>query len=557
MRKYLILLLLCGFIGNSQNLYTKQIWAGRIAVTYNTYIGGVSGTITSASSLATKLGISVGNISNFSIVGSDIKCKITGSYVIPINCFNSNQDITYYKDNDGLVTSIGASGFAVNTTDNFKEAYFPNVTSVGDSGFNCSNFTFPNIDVIYIPRCTALGTSSSVNNAVFGNNFRTSIRRLYVDSSLATINSGSPDPDLTSYTSLTGNVMYVTNFTDPSAISDLSAGTIYNTAVQLTFTPPSTTNAIDYYELYINGVYTKRLISGDYATGLTENTVYNFTVYARDVFYNLSPVSNNLTQSTSNYSYTDTDANAYISAASLTGAEKESAYLLIAGLKTNSLYTKCQTIYPFKGTTSAQHKFNAKNPVDTDGAFRLTFNGTATYANNGYTPNGSTGYADSHFIPVTNQSLISNGMTVVCGTNNPAAGVDVVDIGSFNSGTQKSYVIVKNNNSTYARIVGFNSNNISITGINESRGIFTGTKQSATVTDFFINGIQVGTTSGGGTLPTLDTYVGAMNLSGSAYGYSNQRLQMVIFHEGFSDAETATLYNIIDLSETIAGRKTW
>jgi len=39
MRKYLILLLLCGFIGNSQNLYTKQIWGNKVAPSVNLLSG--------------------------------------------------------------------------------------------------------------------------------------------------------------------------------------------------------------------------------------------------------------------------------------------------------------------------------------------------------------------------------------------------------------------------------------------------------------------------------------------------------------------------------------
>jgi len=109
-----------------------------LPITYNTYIGGVSATIGTASSLATKLGISVGNISNFSIVGSDIKCLITGSYGIPLNAFNANTAITYYKDNDGLVTSLGSSSFASCT--NLAEIKFVNLVTVSTLVFRfCSN----------------------------------------------------------------------------------------------------------------------------------------------------------------------------------------------------------------------------------------------------------------------------------------------------------------------------------------------------------------------------------------------------------------------------------
>jgi len=213
-------------------------------------------------------------------------------------------------------------------------------------------------------------------------------------------------------------------------------------------------------------------------------------------------------------------------------------------------------MYLFKGTTSAQQKWNTINPVDTDAAFRLTFTGAATFSNNGYELNGSS-YANSYFNPNVMQDSRSNGITVVCGTNNAAFSSDVIEIGSYNSGTQKSFVILKNNNSNYNRIAGFNSGNAIQSGVNESRGIFTGTKQRETVTDLFVNATQTATISGGGVLSTYNIYIGALNLANSPYGYSNQRMQQVIYHSGISDSKTITLHSILDYAENMEGRKTW
>lgn len=58
----------------------------------NTFIGGVASTITTAGALATKLGIASNRITNFKIVGSDIECSISGSYVL--NGFYQDTNIT-------------------------------------------------------------------------------------------------------------------------------------------------------------------------------------------------------------------------------------------------------------------------------------------------------------------------------------------------------------------------------------------------------------------------------------------------------------------------------
>jgi len=577
MKKLIILLLFCQFSFAQYNLFARQNFAYKVnSPTYNTYIGGVSGTITSASSLATKLGISVGNISNFTIVGSDIKCKITGTYTFPINAFNAQDAVfpnilTYYTDTDNLAIGTTESTFYGQTNfTEFKlqglinlyqrdfsntrafEYYLPNTTSVNNvRAFDLTEKAM----VFYLPNCTKYGTSHSVDDANFAGFREKAI--IYANPTMATINAGGVDADLAGAITRGAIVRYVTSFVAPNPITDLSVSNVYSSAIQVNFTAPTgSTNAIDFYDCYANGVFKNRITaSGQYITGLANGVNYSLEVKPVDIFYNKSS-SNLVSQTTSTPTYTDTDANASIAAKTLTGVEAESEYALIVELKAKSLYTKCQTIYTFKGTTSAQHKFNSKNPVDTDAGFRITFTGAATFSNNGYQTNGS-GYGNTHFIPSASQTLNSNGMTIVSGTNNATASGDVVDAGSQNSGTQSSFIVVKNNNSTFQRAARMNSTVISQNGVNEARGIFTGTKQSATVTDLFRNKVQIATGTSGGTLTTLPGYVGALNLGGSPYGYSNQRIQMLIYHDGLTDDEVVSLHSVIDLSETIAGRKTW
>lgn len=256
----------------------------------------------------------------------------------------------------------------------------------------------------------------------------------------------------------------------------------------------------------------------------------------------------------------DADAQAYITASGITSTDaKNSINYLIVNLKNNSLWTKIQALYPFFGTTDTMHKWNAKNPLDTDAGFRLTFFGSASFSYLGYQlANTNTMYANTHFIPSANQNINSNGITIVIGTNNPAStGEDTYEAGAIN-GSQYSFITSKRNNTNYGTRARMNNGLLEITGVNESRGCLTATRQNSTVSKLIKNGIVLATDSaGGGSLPTVKSYIGALNLNGSAYGFSSQRIQIVIFHEGLSDSEVSTLHSIIDASETIAGRKTW
>ena len=285
-----------------------------LPISYNTYIGGISATVGTDALLATKLGISVGAISNFTVVGSDIKCKITGSYGISNSAFQFNTTpSTYYIDSDYLVTSIESNAFyytniagiadfqnALSVSDAFRgtplltEILLKNVTSVGNNGFAESTNGTQTLRVCYIPSCTSLGTTSGNNGVFVGSK---SFLKIYAHPSLQTNNAGGVDGDLTDAISRGATVAYVTNFTAPLTPTITSIGIVYNTSIQLV-DAGGNTNAIGYFEVTVNGVPYGNINAGSYITGLTPSTNYNITLVAVDIFYNKSGVSNSITQST-------------------------------------------------------------------------------------------------------------------------------------------------------------------------------------------------------------------------------------------------------------------
>ena len=210
-------------------------------------------------------------------------------------------------------------------------------------------------------------------------------------------------------------------------------------------------------------------------------------------------------------------------------------------------------------TTAAQHKWNAKNPLDTNAAFRLQFFGGGTHSNLGYQCNGTNAYANTFLVPSAVQNVNSNGLTVVVGTNNEVVGYFSVEIGCSVSLTSASFMSVKLLNTTYNRVLALNTDTgrLNQSGINEARGIFSGVRQSSSINKLFRNNSSLTNGTSGGTLPNTNIFIGCYNANGTPAGYSNQRIQMAFIHEGLTDAEVQKMHEIIDLSETIAGRKTW
>lgn len=107
----------------------------------------------------------------------------------------------------------------------------------------------------------------------------------------------------------------------------------------------------------------------------------------------------------------DPDAQAFITAAGITDSTQESAInQLVLDLKSASIWSKMQIIYPIVGGTATTHKYNLKDPRDLDAAYRLSFNGTFVHNANGAaaTSGAPTPYADTHWIP--NNQTFTNGV---------------------------------------------------------------------------------------------------------------------------------------------------
>lgn len=99
--------------------------------------------------------------------------------------------------------------------------------------------------------------------------------------------------------------------------------------------------------------------------------------------------------------------------------------------QTTNFWTKYVALYPFIGGTAASHKYNLKNPLDADAAYRITFSGTITHNGFGATGvGGGLAWGNTHLIPDTVLSL--NDTSIFRYTN--SAGSDTYDMGIFRPG---------------------------------------------------------------------------------------------------------------------------
>lgn len=92
----------------------------------------------------------------------------------------------------------------------------------------------------------------------------------------------------------------------------------------------------------------------------------------------------------------DAHAQAFFTAAEITDSSiKNAINTAVVDYKESGNWDRDIAIYPWVGASAAAHKWNLKDPRNTDAAFRMTFHGTVTHSANGVQTNGVNGYADT------------------------------------------------------------------------------------------------------------------------------------------------------------------
>ena len=251
----------------------------------------------------------------------------------------------------------------------------------------------------------------------------------------------------------------------------------------------------------------------------------------------------------------DTDAAAYFAAAGITDLTQKNAWnTFVLAAKAHSYWSKFQAIYPFIGGTATTHKFNAKNPVDSDGAFRLTFSGSPTHNSDGYT-GGSSKYGNTHYQSATNGSQNDMHLSVYIKNN---IDENAYDIGGANAGSPYVGCAIqsKNTSNMYANInnsVTSGNNNASASSI----GLSLVTRDNSANQRFSKNG-SYDVPSGGGNIASTtpsasDIYIGCVN-SGGASSYSTKTIQMATIGTAFTAQNCSDFYTDVVALQVALGR---
>lgn len=248
----------------------------------------------------------------------------------------------------------------------------------------------------------------------------------------------------------------------------------------------------------------------------------------------------------------DPDAQAFITATSISGSDANAINELVLDLKGANIWTKFNALYPIIGTTATQQKFNLKNPADTNAAYRLTFAGGWTHSSNGALPNGTNAYADTSFI--TNLlTANSNHLGLYVRTNQVA---NAVPIGSYtNTPTNKLFQLnISTGTGTYY-YSGDTTTEVT-TSIADSKGFFVGTRTAINNRKIFRNGSSIAsqTTSVSTDYNNISNFIGARNFNGTANSYTSQQIAFASIGSGLNDTESQLFYQIVEKYQVALGR---
>lgn len=250
----------------------------------------------------------------------------------------------------------------------------------------------------------------------------------------------------------------------------------------------------------------------------------------------------------------DSDATSFLSATGITDPTITLAVrALVSDLKANSLWTKIKALYPFVGGTATTHKYNLKDPQDTDGAFRLTMVGGLTHDANGVTGNGSTGYMDTHFTDA-NFSGQNNAGVLVYARNNFADGAKAL-YGAVDSTFSGLRFLPKLSSVAYKSVFSGTGSGISNT---DSSGLWIHTRTSSTADSIYRNGslFQAQNFTSTTNTTTASILLLAVDYDNGALKYQNSDANICTFAftDGLNDSEKSTLSTIVNTFNTSLSR---
>jgi hypothetical protein len=237
----------------------------------------------------------------------------------------------------------------------------------------------------------------------------------------------------------------------------------------------------------------------------------------------------------------DADAQAFFDRVTTAGGtlsttEKNATNQLVLDMKSAGIWSSMKAIYPMVGASAAACAQNLKSS-----SFTGSFTSGWTFASTGVTPNGTSAYMDTNFIPSTNGLTYDNNhLSFYSRTSAQSGAIQFYEMGSGNNtGSNNLSLFIRRNTDLAGYDSGdFATNRATFTNTN-GQGFYCGTAITTT-SKYFKNGTsQVSKSLSVKSVSNLNAYLGAFNENNTIVYYSIRECSFASLGFGLSDAEAS------------------
>jgi hypothetical protein len=244
----------------------------------------------------------------------------------------------------------------------------------------------------------------------------------------------------------------------------------------------------------------------------------------------------------------------------LTTTEKSAIDTLVKQMKSDGIWTKNKVIYPMVGggTGTLAQKQAACEQNLISSSFTGSFTSGWTFASTGVTPNGTSAYMQTNFIPsVEFVSASSNHISFYSRTNESIA--SNCEMGAFDTsiGTPFVMLAIKSNASGSPR---YELRHFCLNGAfgpappSDTRGFACNTKISSGAVKGFWKNSLIGSAIVVDALTNKEIYIGARNSDGTANLFSLKECAFASIGDGLTDTEASDFYTAVQAFQTTLSR---
>lgn len=242
----------------------------------------------------------------------------------------------------------------------------------------------------------------------------------------------------------------------------------------------------------------------------------------------------------------------------LTSTQNNAGNTLVNQLQSYNIWGKQKALYGILGGTTGAHKWNWKNPLDTNAAFRLAFSTGWTHSSTGMTPNGTSAYASTFLVPsLVFNNTTYNHLSYYSRTNN--TNIDFL-MGARNS--NETAMILSGRDGFWGYYCDAPSPSVYRNAYSNSSfntaAFSLGSQTGTNVKVYRNNTIVTSNTESRFSLSALCTralIIGAWDSIGTIGNYTNKQCAFASIGDGLTDAEASNLYTAVQNYNTILGRQ--